>query len=273
MDISKACFVITGGADGIGRATAQLALARGARCVLGDVDPQALEACAESLAMVSDIGVAAAAEPATSAAEASDTWAPVQDRVRTVVADVRTLADHEKLANAATEAFGGFDVWINNAGVARHRRIVDYDEEQIDWMLDVNLKGTILGSQVALRQLAARGGDVDSAAGHIINIVSTAGLRGIPTESVYCSTKWAVRGFTQALVEEAAQHGVRATALLPGGVATAFWDDARESAVGTSHMLDVDDVARAILAALEMPDACCVRELQLRSMRDYDFGG
>ena len=253
MDISKSCFVITGGADGIGRATARLALARGARCVLGDVDPQQLEACVESLY--------------DSADDAQ------RERVRGVVADVRKLADHEKLASTAAEAFGGFDVWVNNAGVARHRRIVDYDEEQIDWMLDVNLKGTILGSQVALRQLAARGGDVDSASGHIINIVSTAGLRGIPTESVYCSTKWAVRGFTQALVEEAAQHGVRATAILPGGVATAFWDDARETFVGTDHMLAVDDVARSIIAAVEMPANCVVRELQVRSMRDYDFGG
>jgi len=91
-------------------------------------------------------------------------------------------------------------------------------------MLAVNLKGTILGSQAALRVM------IPHKRGHIINVISTASLRGIPSETVYCAAKWGVRGFTQGLQEEAAAHRIRVTAVLPGGVATEFWDGASGSA-------------------------------------------
>ena len=239
MQIDRVTFVITGGATGIGLATAQLATKQGANVVLMDIDATALRRARSELP---------------------------EDRTATVVADVRSPAEHGRTVANAVETFGGFDVWVNNAGLARHRLIVDYTEEQLDSMMDVNLKGTVLGSQAALRHLGPK------RSGHILNIVSTAGLRGIPTESFYCATKWAVRGFTQALVEEAARHRVRVTAILPGGVDTAFWDEARESDVNCDHMLRPEHVADAILAAVKMDDACVVRELQVRSVTDADFG-
>lgn len=239
MLIEDTTLVITGGASGIGLATATLAAERGANVVLFDHDAAGLASAAASL-------------PA--------------GRVATVAADVTTPAGHAQAVQAAADAFGGFDAWVNNAGLARHAAIPDVTEQQIDLMMAVNLKGTVLGSQAALRHLAPKG------AGTIINVISTASLRGIPTEAVYCATKWAVRGFTHALQEEAAASGVRVTAILPGGVDTPFWDDARVGEVPRGAMLSPGDIARAVLQVLELDDTVVVRELQVRGIGDRDFG-
>lgn len=239
MKIDQATLVITGGAAGIGLAIARLAAERGANVVLMDRDAEALARAEASL--------------------------PV-GHVVTVAADVTRPAGHEAAVEIAVGAFGGFDVWVNNAGLARHAAIPDYTEGQIDLMMDVNLKGTVLGSQAALRHLMPK------RSGTIINIISTAGLRGIPTESVYCATKWAVRGFTQALQEEAAGYGIGVTAILPGGVDTAFWDTARQGEVPRDAMLDASQVAQATLSAIELSGTAVVRELQVRGINDRDFG-
>jgi short-subunit dehydrogenase len=132
-------------------------------------------------------------------------------------------------------------------------------------MLDVNLKGTILGSQAALRHMKQQ------RRGHIINVISTASLRGIPSETVYCAAKWGVRGFTQGLQEEAAPANVRVTAVLPGGVATDFWADASERQAPMEKFLSPQQVADGILRVIEMDDFCCTREIVLRSIQDSDF--
>mgnify|MGYP001254018727 CR=1 FL=1 len=180
--------------------------------------------------------------------------------------NTRAAADVAALLRDAEAAFGPVVVWINNAGLARHRPIPDYTEAEIDLMLAVNLKGTILGSQAALRAMAPR------RRGHIVNIVSTASLRGVPTETVYCAAKWGARGFTQGLREEAAPFGVRVTALLPGGVDTAFWDDAaRDRDLPRDKWLCAEDIASATLALLALPDHAVPQELVLRAMHDRDF--
>jgi NAD(P)-dependent dehydrogenase (short-subunit alcohol dehydrogenase family) len=161
----------------------QALLERGARVLLSDVDQAALEEAVHAL------GAGASA----------------------CVGDVRSVASMQEVAQAAQRHGGAIRVWVNNAGMARHRAVVDYTEAEIEAMLSVNLKGTIVGSQVALREMRRAG------CGHIVNVISTASLRGIPRESVYCAAKWGVRGFTQALREEAAPHGVRVSGLLPGG--------------------------------------------------------
>ena len=107
--------------------------------------------------------------------------------------------------------------------------------------------------------------------GHIINVISTAGLRGIPSETVYCAAKWGVRGFTQGLQEEAAAHRIRVTAVLPGGVATDFWAGASTRQAPLEKFLTPPQVADAIVKVLEMDDFCVARELVLRSIEDSDF--
>lgn len=238
MDLTNQVCVITGAAKGIGLATARALLARGACVALLDNDADALKTAIATLD---------------------------GDKAISVRCDVTQATDVDAALTTITAQLGPIAVWINNAGLARHRWIQDYTESEIDLMLAVNLKGTILGSQAALRSM------IPQKRGHIINIISTASLRGIPSETVYCAAKWGVRGFTQGLAEEAAAHRIRVTALLPGGVDTAFWDGASERQAPKQLFLKPEHIADGIIRCLEMDDFCVPRELVLRSLDDSDF--
>lgn len=239
MQLRDSVCVVTGAARGIGLSIAQALLGAGARVALSDVNATALQATVADLNSGCAIGVPA---------------------------DVSAAKDMAALAAQVERDLGPIDVWINNAGLARHKRIVDYTEADIDLMLAVNLKGTIAGSQAALRAMTPRG------RGHIINVISTASLRGIPTETVYCAAKWGARGFTQGLREEAAALGIRVTALLPGGVDTPFWSDAvPDRAMPVQNFLTAQQVAEAVVALVGMADSVVPQELVLRAMLDRDF--
>lgn len=238
MHLHQQSCVVTGAARGIGLALVHALLDRGAQVVLADCDAAALAAAIADLP---------------------------SERVRAVTADITCAAEVQRIIETAAAAFGPVAVWVNNAGLARHRWIPDYTEVEIDLMLAVNLKGTILGSQAALRAM------IPQRAGHIVNVISTASLRGIPSETVYCAAKWGVRGFTQGLAEEAAPHRIRVTAVLPGGVDTAFWDDASERQAPKQRFLKPEHIADGIVRCLEMEDFCVPRELVLRSLDDSDF--
>lgn len=232
MDIKGRVFLITGGTSGIGLALAESLAQRGGEIVVFSNE------------------------------ESDNTeWL-------SVVGDVAKGADNKRALQSALDKFGCLDAWINNAGVARHRPIPEYSESEIDWMLDVNLKGTILGSQTALRYFSEQKG---ASGRSIVNVISTASLRGIPSESVYCATKWGVRGFTQALAEEAADIGVRVTGVLPGGVDTAFWDTAVDRKMPLGDFLMPQQIAAGIISVLEMDDNCVTREIVLRAVNDRDF--
>jgi NAD(P)-dependent dehydrogenase (short-subunit alcohol dehydrogenase family) len=237
MDLKDKVCVITGAARGIGLALCSELLKQGAKVVMADVDGDALKEAAVRLGT---------------------------DATLHAQGDVSRGADVRRLAEAA-ESLGPIAVWINNAGLARHRWIPDYTEEEVDLMLAVNLKGTILGSQAALQKMIPR------KSGSIVNIISTASLRGVPSETVYCAAKWGVRGFTQGLCEEAAAHNIRVIAVLPGGVDTAFWDDAATRKAPVEKFLSPAQVADAVIKALQMDDWCVPREIVLRSMADSDF--
>ena len=178
MKLKDQTCVITGAARGIGFAIAEALSNQGARVVLADVDAAALAA----VNLPNSKGI---------------------------VCDITKAADVERLASEAEVAFGPIAVWVNNAGLARHRWIPDYTEAEIDLMLAVNLKGTILGSQSALRRM------IPQKRGHIINIISTASLRGVPSETVYCAAKWGVRGFTPGRQATRAASASKATRVAP----------------------------------------------------------
>ena len=231
MNLTNQVCAVTGGAKGIGLATAQALLARGARVALLDLENVALG----------------------------------NPNALSIRCDVSQAAEVQSAVDQITEQLGPIAVWVNNAGLARHRWIPDYTEAEIDLMLAVNLKGTILGSQAALKAM------IPHQHGHIINVISTASLRGIPSETVYCAAKWGVRGFTQGLAEEAAAHRIRVTAILPGGVDTAFWDDASQRQAPKQLFLKPEHIANGIVSCIEMDDFCVPRELVLRSLDDSDF--
>ncbi|MFD2212066.1 SDR family NAD(P)-dependent oxidoreductase [Virgibacillus halophilus] len=130
-----------------------------------------------------------------------------------VICDVAEPAS----VSLAFQQIGTLDVLINNAGIGAFGPIAQYSLEDIERMLNTNVKGTILAVQSALELIR-------KTHGRILNIISTAGLRGKIHESIYCASKFAVRGFTESLRKELQDESVRVTAVYMGGMNTPFWD-------------------------------------------------
>jgi len=195
MSDQKTIFV-TGAGSGIGRATAQLFAERGWFVGLTDINPQGLEETAASL--------------------------PEGQRI-SMALDVRDRAQWAR----AIETFGQatnrrMHVLFNNAGVGRGGRIEEMSDDDIDLVLDVNLKGAINGVNAALPLLRETPG------ARIVNVASVAGVVGAPKLAVYCATKFGVRGLTEALDAEFSRYGVRVTSLMPWFVDTAILDNTSE---------------------------------------------
>lgn len=182
--------------------------------------------------------------------------------------DVR---DPDALASAATatvDRFGGLDILVVNAGVGAYGPILDLPAEQIDEMIDVNVKGAIHSVRAALPHL------MRSPAADLVTIASEAGRRGLPLEAVYCASKFAQVGLTAALDHELREHGIRCTSVCPGGVATDF-------AMGRGRTPDMpqlagmmrpEDVAEAVLFVLTRPRGHRILEVAFRPVTETSWG-
>ncbi|WP_339216781.1 SDR family oxidoreductase [Ornithinibacillus sp. FSL M8-0202] len=129
-----------------------------------------------------------------------------------VLCDVREDASIQ----IAFQRIGELDVFINNAGTGVFGPIEDYTVDDIDTTLDTNVKGTILAVQAALPLIR-------KSKGRILTIISTAGIRGKVNESLYCASKFAIRGFTESLQKEWEEENFSITAVYMGGMNTPFW--------------------------------------------------
>jgi short-subunit dehydrogenase len=147
-----------------------------------------------------------------------------ENRVFYHVCDV---ADHEQIQTVLSAIFEKESVHllINNAGTGVFKPLHSLTKTDIELMVDTNLYGTIYPSQASFPLFKKQG------FGKIMNIISTAGLRGKVNESVYCATKFAVRGFTESLVKEWEGTDIFPTAVYMGGMDTPFWDE-------TDHIKD-----------------------------------
>jgi NAD(P)-dependent dehydrogenase (short-subunit alcohol dehydrogenase family) len=179
--------VVTGAATGIGFAVAEAFVAEGARVLLADIDGGASQAAADALGG--------------------------DDTAIGVACDVRHTESVERMIATAVDRWGGVDVLVNNAGVGRSKLLQDTTDEEIDAILDVNVKGVVLCTRAVLPLMYAHG------AGAVVSVGSQAGKRGAPEVSVYSASKMAVVGFTRALAVEAAPT-VRINAICPGLVST-----------------------------------------------------
>lgn len=169
-------IVITGASSGIGLATARMASERGARVVL-----------------VARSGDVLAAEQARIAGRGG--------RAIHVVADVGSRAALQAVADRAVAAFGGFDTWVNAAGVTMYSNLADVSEEDSERLMRTNFWGTVNGSLVALKHLHDKGGS-------LVNVGSVASDVAFPLQGMYVASKHAVKGFTNALRMELLQQGV-----------------------------------------------------------------
>jgi len=211
-------ILITGASSGIGSATAWLFAKEGYRVVLVARRENRLEDLADRICLGGGQAIA----------------------VRT---DVKNLEDINNLVQTALAVFGRIDILFNNAGFGR----IDWLEglapgDDIQSQIQVNLTGLILLTQAVLPHM------IERRSGHIINMSSVAGLLAMPTYSVYAASKFAVRGFSEALRREVAVYGINVSAIYPGAVDTEFEERAHiQRKTGTrtpkALRLSADDVA------------------------------
>lgn len=194
--------LITGGARGIGRATALLFAREGARVLVSDASG---DGARETVSLINAAGGQAVSN----------------------VCDVTKPAEVAAMVQAAVKAFGRLDCAFNNAGIAGFqvgaagKRTADWSEEAFDRMVEVNLKGVWLCMREELNQMSAQGGG-----GAIVNTASIAGLVGLPTSSIYVAAKHGVVGLTKTAAIEYAQAGIRTNAVAPGYIETDMTKDA-----------------------------------------------
>ena len=182
--------------------------------------------------------------------------------------DVRDRAALAAAADAVVERFGRLDIVVANAGVGAYGPFLELDPEQLEAMIDVNLKGTLYTAAATLPHLLASG------SGDFVSLASVAGLRAFPGEAVYNASKFGQVGFTRALDHELRERGVRASCICPGGVNTDF-------AIGTGReegdpelegMLTADEVAEVVLFTVTRPRTMRILTTSLRPMTEPSSG-
>jgi len=160
------------------------------------------------------------------------------------------LAESDQIAAAtarATERFGGIDLLVNNAGYGRHRRFLDWDPEEIERMMRVNYLGTVRFTRALLPGMVERG------RGWLVFVSSVAGRIGVPDETAYVASKFAVTGFASALSLEVEDAGVHVLTVFPGAIRTPFFDDEaleRMPPVARRSMVEPELLVDEILKAL-----------------------
>ena len=200
-DFQNKVAVITGAGSGIGRALARDLAAAGARLALSDVNQVGLQETADSLGLGSD-------------------------RLITEAFDVADRDAFYAFAERVTGHFGAAHLVFNNAGVALGATVEEMSYEDFEWLMGINFWGVVHGTKAFLPHLKAAG------EGHIVNVSSVFGLIGVPTQSAYNASKFAVRGFTEALRQELEMEGgrVSCTSVHPGGIKTNIARNARMGA-------------------------------------------
>jgi len=190
------------------------------------------------------------------------------DGVVAMPCDVRDPASLEALVRATVERFARLDILVVNAGVGAYGPFLDLPADQLEEMIDVNVKGAIYAVRAALPEL------LKSNTADLVTIASEAGRRGLPYEAVYCASKFAQVGLTRALDHELRERGVRCTNVCPGGVATDF-------AMGRGRTPDMpqlagmmrpDDVAEAVMFVLTRPRTHRILEVAFRPVTEASWG-
>ncbi len=220
-------IVLTGATSGIGLVTARMAAERGARLVLAARNEESLKKLCDEIREQGGEAVY-------------------------VAADVGNEADVKKIASEALAQYGNFDSWINDAGVSIYGKLEDVATEDFHRLFDTNFWGVVYGSLVAARNLKINGGA-------IINIGSTLSDRAIPIQGMYCASKHAVKGFTDALRMEleAEDAPISVTLIKPSAIDTPYKEHAKNyldvEPINPPPVYAPETVANAILHCCENP--------------------
>lgn len=223
MKLAGKVALVTGAAQGIGKAVALLLARNGADIVVSDIN---LEKAEETAKEVQALGRKALATKV----------------------DVATLGDVEKMVEAILAQFGKVDILVNNAGIARDKLILRMTEEDWDAVLNINLKGTFNCTKAVVRHMSKQ------RSGKIVNIASVVGEMGNAGQGNYAASKAGVIGFTKTIAREFAQRGINVNAIAPGYIETpmtdALPDKAKEELkrlIPMDRLGKPEDVAEAVL--------------------------
>ena len=182
--------------------------------------------------------------------------------------DVRDPLALEALVAATVERFGRLDILVVNAGVGGYGPFLELPPDQLEEMIDVNVKGALYTVRAALPHL------LRSEAPDLVTIASEAGRRGLPYEATYCASKFAQVGLTRALDHELREHGVRCTNVCPGGVATDFamGRGRTPEMPALAGMMRAEDVAELVMFVLTRPRNHRILEVALRPVTETSWG-
>lgn len=183
-----------------------------------------------------------------------------------IACDVRDAAAVDAATQRVVAAFGGLDILVVNAGVATYGAFLDLPRDDLEEIIDVNVKGALYAVRAALPHL------LRSTSADVVMVASEAGRRGFPGEAVYCASKFAQVGFMRALDGELREHGVRCTNLCPGGVATDFAMGRGRGPGDTDGMMAAQDIAELAVFALTRPRGMRILECALRPMMEASWG-
>ncbi|WP_405092725.1 SDR family oxidoreductase [Micromonospora sp. NBC_01392] len=244
MAIQGKVVAVTGASSGIGAATARHLASLGATVVLGARRTDRLDQLVDEITTAGGTATA-------------------------VRVDVTDADDVTSFVDTAVQRYGRLDVLVGNAGMTRIGPLADLDVAGWSAMIEVNVKGILHGIAAALPTFRRQG------SGHLVTVVSTSGLKIVPTQAVYAGTKNAVRTLLEALRQESTDGTLRTTSISPGYVRTELIDNAvddpatREQA--RQHMADLGidpaAVARAIAFAIDQPDDVEIGDLTIRPTR------
>jgi NADP-dependent 3-hydroxy acid dehydrogenase YdfG len=216
-DLSGRVGAITGGARGIGLATAKAMTARGMRISIGDLDADLAEKAAAELG-----GGAISTE-----------------------LDVTDRDSFQAFVDETERSLGQLDVLVNNAGIMPVGPFLEETDEAAHRQIDINVHGVIYGMKIAIPGMLKRG------SGHIVNLASGAGKGGFPGIATYCGSKHAVVGVSEAVRAETRDTGIELTVVMPGFVNTELISGATPPRA--VKVVEPEDVAEAIVSALERP--------------------
>jgi 3-oxoacyl-[acyl-carrier protein] reductase len=234
MNLRNAVALITGGSSGIGYSIAQVLAASGSRVAITGRDQGRLTQAAR------DLG----AHP--------------------IRADVSVEADVERTYREVLQEFGDLDILVNNAGFGTFKNLVDVDRQTFDAVWGTNVTGAMLMAREAAKHFVKR------QRGNIVNISSTAGLRGAPGGTIYYASKFALRGMTECWRAELRKHNIRVFLVNPSEVLTNFSATAGLTQKENPTKLRGEDVAQMVKAVLEMNDRGFTPELSIFATNPQD---
>jgi 3-oxoacyl-[acyl-carrier protein] reductase len=234
MNLKNAVALITGGSSGIGRAIAESLTASGARVAITGRDKKRLNETAQALG------------------------------VRAIQADVANEGDVERTYRETLQTFGDLDILVNNAGIGVFKSLADFDRASFDSVFATNVTGAMMMGREAAKHFIAK------RRGNIVNISSTAGLRGAPNGTAYYASKFALRGMTECWRAELRKHNIRVILVNPSEVITNFSGTAGLTQRENETKLRAEDIAYMVKAALEMEDRGFVPELSVFATNPRD---